>query len=533
MRHHHCGGLPSQGGWHLVSSPQHLGSGDLALDGVPLRPPGSAVPPGLQQRPRGRPVSPSPAPPFRVVAQPDRISFFEKSLVGPNSFICQLRRSSLFDLLLAIPGSDVSRHGRVSPDLGRSSGLRVPSGGHPSACSRVAPGLHGDGAHPSGSTLGPAPLVLQPAPGFAGSSSVPPARQGLLRLPRSRHLSPDLSRLRLHAWRLSSDFPEPLSSLARRPSSRAVYQVRWSIYREWYHNNGHSVSRPTLAKVADFLYWLRYTRGLSVSSLSGYRSVLSAVFRFHLPSLSSDPVIRDLLRSFRLSSAERVLRPPAWDLSKVLTYFVSPAFVPLSQASFRALTLTTLFLLALATAKRVGELQALSSIVTFVAGDACLSYIPQFVTKSESLTRSIPRSFLVTSLANFAAGLNTDLMLCPVRALHLYLLRARSLSPGRHRLFVSPRRPSRAMFKNAVSFFLGEVISAAEAARPQVGSLRAHDVRSVSTSVAFHRNWSVTSVLNQPLGPPVRCSHLFLLATSNTNMMAYFLLVPSWLRVLG
>ena len=175
----------------------------------------------------------------------------------------------------------------------------------------------------------------------------------------------------------------------------------------------------------------------------------------------------------------------------------------------------------------------LSSIVTFVAGAACLSYIPQFVAKSESLTRSIPRSFLVTSLADFAAGLDTDLLLCPVWALRLYLLRARSLSPGRHRLFVSPRRPSRAMSKNAVSFFLGEVISAAVAARPQVGSLRAHDVLSVSTSVAFHRNWSANSVLNQPLGPPVRCSHLFIFATSNTNMMAYFLLVPSWLRVLG
>ena len=94
----------------------------------------------------------------------------------------------------------------------------------------------------------------------------------------------------------------------------------------------------------------------------------------------------------------------------MLTYLVSPAFEPLSQASFRALTLKTLFLLALATAKRVGELQALSSIVTFVGGDACLSYIPQFVAKSESLTRSIPRSFLVKSLADFAAGLDIDLL---------------------------------------------------------------------------------------------------------------------------
>ena len=232
-----------------------------------------------------------------------------------------------------------------------------------------------------------------------------------------------------------------------------------------------------------------------MSSLRGYRSALSVVFCFHLPSLSSDPVIRNLLRSFRLSSAERVMRPPAWDLSKVLTYLVSPAFEPLSQASFRALTMKTLFLLALATAKRVGELQALSSVVTFVAGDACLSYIPQFVAKSESLTRSIPRSFLVKSLADFAAGLDDDLLLCPVRALRLYLPRARSLSPGRHRLFVSPRRPTRHLSKNALSFFLREVISAAGATRPQVGPLRAHEVRSVSTSVAFHRNWSVSSVL--------------------------------------
>ena len=337
LRQHHSGGLSLQGGWHQISSPQRLSSGDLALDGVPLHPPGSTVPPGLQQRPRGRPVSPSPAPTFRVVTKPDRISIFEKTLAGPNRFICHLRQSSLFDLLLTIPGSDVSRHGRVSPVLGRSSGLRVPSGGHHSACSREAPGLHGDGAHPSGSTPGPAPLVLRPAPAFAGSSGDPagPSRPLALASVSSSLPGSPLAQasclVTLQRFTRAAGFSSAVaeqSSLARRPSSRAVYQVRWSIYRAWCHNNDHSVSRPTLAKVADFLYWLRYTRGLSVSSLRGYRSVLSEVFRFHLPSLSSDPVIRDLLRSFRLSSAERVLRPPAWDLSKVLTYLVSPAFEP-------------------------------------------------------------------------------------------------------------------------------------------------------------------------------------------------------------
>ena len=87
-----------------------------------------------------------------------------------------------------------------------------------------------------------------------------------------------------------------------------------------------------------------------MSSLRGYRSVLSAVFRFHLPSLSSDQVLRILFRSFQLSSAD-CATSPYLGLVYGAAYLVSPAFEPLSQAYFHALPLTTLFLLALATAK--------------------------------------------------------------------------------------------------------------------------------------------------------------------------------------
>ena len=504
LRQHHGGGVPPEGGRHEVSSPQLLGSGDIALDGVSLHTPGSTVSSGLSECPGGRSVSPSPAPSFRVVSTQGRVSVFEKTLAGPNRLICNLRQSPLFNLLLSSPRSGVSGHGRIPAVLGRSTGLCFSASVPHSQGSGQAPCVLGDGAHTSGSTLGSASVVRGSSPAVAGPScssafQARPSAPASVSASLPGSPSAQASCLEtLQRFTRAAGFSSAVaiqSSLARRPSSRSLYQHRWSVYRSWCREQGHSVSRPTLAKIADFLYWLRFTKGLSVSSLRGYRSALSAVFRFHLPSLSSDPVLRDLLRSFRLSSAERIMRPPAWDLSKVLQYLVTSAFEPLSQASFRALTLKTLFLLALATAKRVGELQALSAVVTFVGADACLSYIPQFVAKSESLTRSIPRSFLVKSLADFAAGLDTDLLLCPVRALRLYLPRARSLSPGRHRLFVSPRRPSRAMSKNAVSFFLREIISAAGAARPHVGSLRAHDVRSVSTSVAFHRNWSVSSVL--------------------------------------
>ena len=59
---------------------------DLALDGVPLHPPGSTVPSGLRQRPSRRPVSPSPAPTSRVVYTHDRLSVFEMTVAGSNSF---------------------------------------------------------------------------------------------------------------------------------------------------------------------------------------------------------------------------------------------------------------------------------------------------------------------------------------------------------------------------------------------------------------------------------------------------------------
>ena len=471
--------------------------------GVTRNPSGSTVHSGLQQRPRGRSVSPSPASAFRVVPQHDRFSVFESSVAGSNRFVCHLSKSLLFNIFLSLPRPSVNGHGRLPPVLGRSSGLCLSSIRHHSQSSGQTRGISGDGAHPCGSTLGSAPLVSGPPPAVAGPSSGPsrssrpPAPASVSApLPGSPQATAScLETLRrfTRAAGFSSAVAEQ-ASLAHRSSSRANYQLKWTVYRSRCHSLGHSVS-PSLAKVANFLCWLRSARGLSVSTIRGYRSMLSAVFRFHLPSLSSDPVLRDLLRSFRLSSAERLLRPPVWDLSRVLRFLNSSAFKPLSQAPLRTLSQKTLFLLALATAKRFGELQALSCVVTFVGLDAYLSYVPQFVAKSESLTRSNPRSFLVKSLSDFAAGLDDDFLLCPVRALCIYLDRTRSLSPLRHRLFVSLRRPSHAMSKNVVSFFLREVIHAAGASRPEVGSVRAHEIRSVSTSVAFHRNWSISSVL--------------------------------------
>ena len=73
------------------------------------------------------------------------------------------------------------------------------------------------------------------------------------------------------------------------------------------------------------------------------------------------------------------------------------------------------------------------------------------------------------------------------------------LSPLRCCLFISPQRPPRSLSKNIVSFFLREVIHDAGVARPEVGSVCEHSIRGVSTSAAFHCNWSVSSLLESAI----------------------------------
>ena len=135
-----------------------------------------------------------------------------------------------------------------------------------------------------------------------------PLSRDLLRQPHFHRHHLEVSRLSLHEWRLSSDLPDrrvspsmELSnpSLARRSFSRAGYQAKWSIYRQWCRSEGHSISRPMLPKVADFLFWLRQSKKLSVSAVLGYRSMLSAVFKSQLLEISTSPVIQNLLHSFK------------------------------------------------------------------------------------------------------------------------------------------------------------------------------------------------------------------------------------------
>ena len=87
-------------------------------------------------------------------------------------------------------------------------------------------------------------------------------------------------------------------------------------------------------------------------------------------------------------------------------------------------------------------------------------------------------------------------LLCPVRAVHVYLGMTSSLATWPRSLFVSPHSPSHAISKNDISYFLHRVILDAGALWDGVpGAPRAPSVCGLAASAEFLRNWSISKVL--------------------------------------
>ena len=109
-----------------------------------------------------------------------------------------------------------------------------------------------------------------------------------------------------------------------------------------------------------------------------------------------------LLRSFKVSSPPTEVRPPAWDLSLVLVSLKRAPYKPLSAASERFVGLKALFLLALASSKRVGELHGLSYRVFHTRGwkEMSLGFVPCLRPRLRT------RLLLIPSLRDFPSQLS-------------------------------------------------------------------------------------------------------------------------------
>ena len=206
-----------------------------------------------------------------------------------------------------------------------------------------------------------------------------------------------------------------------------------------------------------------------------------------------------LVRSFSLSCPPSEVRPPAWDLSLVLRSLKNAPYEPLRSAPERFVAQKALFLVALASSKRIGELQGLSYRISHTEGwkQVSLGFVPSFVAKTQDPSVSNPmyEGFSIPSLPR---GTDPDArLLCPVRALRRYLDMTASHRPALARLFISTGVSKKEISKNSVSYWIRQVISRAysgveDSAVPRPS---ARETRGLGPSLLFKKNFSVEAVL--------------------------------------
>ena len=188
-------------------------------------------------------------------------------------------------------------------------------------------------------------------------------------------------------------------------------------------------------------------------------------------------------------------------MALVLQSLTGAPYEPLRTCDERFLAQKTLFLLALASAKRIGELHTLSYRVSHSRnwGEVSFSFFPGFVAKTRDPSSLALRleGFTVPALPNARNNCNGGL-LCPVRAVRRYLDRTAAHRPRCERLFVTAGCSKKEISKTTLSFWLQKTISRAYelcGMEQPVPAPRARETRGIAPSLLFKKNFAVDQVL--------------------------------------
>ena len=506
VRQLHGCGVRQQTGGHGFLSPVFVNQPPSEMDGVFRRPSRCEISARREQR-SGRCYQPLRASCGDRVVSPPSGGKVASSCMGQsvNRSVCDLPQREAAPVLLACPGSPGRLRGCVSPSLGRVPSLSSGrSGDRPRSAiiscrddsGRASLAREGVvrrlAASTDSTTL--ASALLRQAASATPLQSVPSRR------PRAEASRVETLKRHYRKSGFSGRAARVLSGVLRESSSR-LYQSRWKIFCGWCRGRGVAPVNATVPVVVDFLIHLRQDKGLSVSAVKGYCSALNSVLALKGRDLAASREITTLLRSFARSVNPVELRPPAWDVSLVLQSLTGAPYEPLRTCEERFLAQKTLFLLALASAKRIGELHALSYRVSHTRdwGEVSFAFVTGFVAKTQDPSSLAPRfeGFSVPALPNARKNRNGRL-LCPVRAVKVYLDRTASHRPRCERLFVTAGRSKKEIANTTVSFWLRNTISRAyelSGTALPVPAPRARETRGIAPSILFRKNFAVDQVL--------------------------------------
>ena len=245
---------------------------------------------------------------------------------------------------------------------------------------------------------------------------------------------------------------------SRRASTLGVYAGKWTVFERWCTAHQFSPLDLPPPRLCDFFEYLFDELRLQPVTIRGYRSAIARVYRLcGFYDCGKHELISAVMTNFDLKRPRHSTLFPKWSLDVVLDYLQTPQFQPYETIELLLLTLKTVFLVAMASAFRVSELQALSvteDCCRFNADGSCsLMTCLGFVAKNR-LASARPQNLLLQPLPETPA-------LCPAEALRAYIDRTQQLRGRNRQLFVSPRTPERATTSQLLATYIRSTVKRA------------------------------------------------------------------------
>ncbi|PIK49647.1 hypothetical protein BSL78_13474 [Apostichopus japonicus] len=392
-------------------------------------------------------------------------------------------------------------HGCDVPPMGPLRGLRLPTALHGRAGSQKDPELQGQ-VYSNSPVLASQTLVRRDSPTPHGRPSEP-TRQAPPTVPETGNTLPPghqgvavscletvRSSLRQRGF---SEAAAAMAADARRGTTAKTYDSRLRKFEQWCRPRQILLTKISIAQTAEFLLSL-FREGKQVSTIKNYRSAIAAIHQGFPDgsTLGNNLDIAQLIKGMA-NRRPRVRRlAPSWGLSAVLHALAGPPYEPMANASLAALTKKTLFLIAVASARRRSCLHALTTKpnhIRFEGHGVRMVPDPAFIAKNQALT-FLPGDIFIPEIKTLSS-VAEDKRWCPVRALKWYLSRTEKLRQTTS-LFILPRPPYTSASKDTLSRWLVETIRpfTTGAARP-----RAHDIRGISASTALFAGIPIEDIL--------------------------------------
>ncbi len=217
-------------------------------------------------------------------------------------------------------------------------------------------------------------------------------------------------------------------------------------------------------------------------------------------SLGKHDLIVSFLKGARRMNPSRSPLVPSWDLSIVLAGLQRVPFEPLDSVELKFLSAKTALLTAVTSIKRVGDLQA------FSVTEKCLVFGPvysQVVLRPQpGYVPKVPTTPFRDQVVNLQALPSEEAdpalaLLCPVRALRIYVDRTRSFRSS-DKLFVchGGQQKGKAVSKQRLAHWIVEAVALAYQSQGEPYPLwvRTHSTRSVASSHALAHGASLVDI---------------------------------------